>query len=174
MQAAGTHRRALVVVLIGYLAAVVRITLWPEPADAETFGIVRRVIAALSRHGVPLTYAGVEAAANVVMFVPFGVLVSLVVPFPGRCRRWRVPLVVIAGMVTSAVIELSQLLFLPTRVATIQDVALNTLGTALGVLALRLVQQPGGRGVRGDVPDRTSGSDRRTGPDRASRSRPVS
>ncbi len=146
MLAAGTHRRVLSVVLAGYLAAVARITLWPEPADEGTFGVVRRVIAALAGHGLPLTYAGVEAGANVLMFVPFGVLVPLVVPLPDRWRRWRRwrwLLVVAAGLLTSAAIELSQLLFLPTRYATVQDVALNTLGAALGALAVRLVLRYG-------------------------------
>lgn len=115
-----------------YLALVARLTLWPAPAPSSTFDLVRSVLAWLSRTGIPLTYAGLEAGANVVMFVPFGVLVGLLV------RRWW--LVVLLGFGLSAAIELAQLFFLPTRVATVQDVVVNTLGAALGVLGLHLVR----------------------------------
>jgi len=122
-------RRLVVVALAVYLAVVARLTLWPAPAPASTFYLVRELLAWLSRAGVPLTYAGLEAGANVLMFVPFGVLVGLLVR-----RGW---LVVALGLCLSAAIELTQLLLLPTRVATVQDVVLNTLGAALGVLGLQ-------------------------------------
>jgi glycopeptide antibiotics resistance protein len=127
-----TRRRGLVTALVVYLALVARLTLWPEPAPSSTFDLVRELLAWLSRTGVPLTYGGLEALANVLLFVPFGVLVGLLV-----ARSW---LVVLLGSCLSAAIELSQLLFLPTRVATVQDVVLNTLGAALGVVGLRLVR----------------------------------
>ncbi len=117
------------------------------------------MIAALAGHGLPLAYAGVEAAATVLMFVPFGVLVPVVVPLPDRWRRWRTPLVAAAGLVTSAAIELSQLLFLPTRCATVQDVVLNTLGAAFGALAVRVVRS--GEQRRTAERDRTSATRRR-------------
>jgi glycopeptide antibiotics resistance protein len=60
------------------------------------------------------------------MFVPFGVLVGLLL-----VRRW---LVVALGCALSVAIETSQALFLPTRVADPRDVVMNTLGAALGVL----------------------------------------
>ena len=74
------------------------------------------------------------------MFVPFGVLVGLLLR-----RSW---LVVLLAFCLSAAIELAQLLFLPTRVPTVQDVVLNTLGTAIGVLGLRSLQ---GRAARRDA-----------------------
>jgi hypothetical protein len=120
--------RRVVVVLVLYLGLVARVTLWPQPAPDETFDVVRAVVAWLSDRGVPVTYGGVEAVSNVVMFVPFGVLVGLLV------RRWWV--VVLLACATSTAIELAQLAFLPTRVPTVQDVVLNTLGAALGVMAL--------------------------------------
>ncbi|WP_291881228.1 VanZ family protein [Cellulomonas sp.] len=116
--------------LVVYLMLVARVTLWPSPAPGETFNVVRAVVGWFSDRGWPVTYAGVEAVANVVMFLPFGVLVGLLV------RRWWI--VVLLALATSATIELAQLAFLPTRVPTVQDVVLNTLGAALGVLALRL------------------------------------
>ncbi|MDQ0424596.1 MULTISPECIES: VanZ family protein [Cellulomonas] len=122
-------RRVVVVALVAYLAAVAAVTLSPAPADDGTLGAVRAAVAWLAAHGLPVTYLGVEAAANVVMFVPFGVLVGLLV-----ARPWAV---VLLGAATSALVETVQLA-LPTRVSTVQDVVMNTLGAAVGVAALAL------------------------------------
>ncbi|GAA3795910.1 VanZ family protein [Cellulomonas soli] len=121
-------RRVLRGLLALWAVAVVRLTLWPAPAPDDTFDVVRAVIGWFVEHGVPVTYAGVEAVANVLMFVPFGVLAGLLLT-----RRW--PVVAIAAGLSTA-IELSQRLFLPTRVPTVQDVVLNTLGAGLGLLGL--------------------------------------
>lgn len=121
-------RRGTWLLLAGWALVVVRLTLWPAPAPDDTFDVVRAVIGWLSDHGLPVTYAGVEAVANVLMFVPFGVLAGLLLT-----RRWSVVLVA-AGLSTA--IEVSQRLFLPTRVPTVQDVVLNTAGAALGLLGL--------------------------------------
>ena len=119
-------------VLVVYLLAVARITLWPDFADPQAFDALRTAVAWLDARGVPVTYAGVEATANVVMFMPFGVLVGLLA---SARHRWQW-LVVAAGCATSATIETCQLLFLPTRVPSLQDVAMNTLGAGVGVLCL--------------------------------------
>lgn len=121
-------RRRVVAGLVAWSAVVVRVTLWPKPAPDDTFDVVRAVLAWLQERGVGLTYAVVEAVANVVMFVPFGVLVGLLLP-----RRWWA---VALGALTSAAIELAQLAFLPSRVPTVQDVVMNTLGAAVGVALL--------------------------------------
>ncbi|MDM8083357.1 VanZ family protein [Cellulomonas cellasea] len=127
-----SHRRAaLHLALAGYLALVARMTLRPEPAEPETFDLVREVIAWLAERGAPVTYDGVEAVSNVLMFVPFGVLVGLLL---GWRRRWAV--VVAAACATSTGIELAQRAFLPSRVPTVQDVVLNTSGAAVGLALL--------------------------------------
>ncbi|WP_343048027.1 VanZ family protein [Cellulomonas humilata] len=111
---------------IAYLLAVAAITLGPAPAPDETLGIVRATVTWLNAHGVGVSYDGVEFAANVVMFVPFGVFVRGLLPT-------RPALLVIAiGAVTSLGIECAQLL-LPTRVSDPRDIVANTLGTWLGV-----------------------------------------
>lgn len=152
--------RALLAV---YLAAVAAVTLGPAPADAGTLSRVERLVAWLSGHGVPVTYLGVEAVANVVMFVPFGVLVSLALP---ARARWGDRVVVPLALATSAGIETVQR-WLPTRVPTVQDVVLNTLGAALGLLVLRAVlarrrrRAGGGAGV---AAPRTGGDPRPQAP----------
>jgi glycopeptide antibiotics resistance protein len=126
-------RRVLVCAAALYLLGVARMTLWPDFASPDQLDALRSLVAWLTGHGLPVTYDGVEAAANVVMFVPFGALGGLLVS-----RRHR-GAVLAVGCTTSAAIETSQLLFLPTRVATVQDVVLNTAGTAVGLLGLVVV-----------------------------------
>ncbi|GEA89829.1 VanZ family protein [Cellulomonas cellasea] len=125
-------RRRTQAVLVVYLLLVAWITLTPDLADNEALGKVRVITEWLDARGLPVTYAGVEAGANVVMFGPFGVLVGLLVR---RTRAWWAR-VVAGGLLLSAGIETAQLLFLPTRVPTVQDVVMNTLGAALGVVVL--------------------------------------
>ena len=125
-------RRLLRAGLAGYLVVVALVTLGPQPLDGATLGIVERSVAWLARLGLPVTYNGVEAAANVALFVPYGVLGGLL----ARRRRWWVVLVVASA--TSAAIETAQRA-LPTRYPTLQDWLLNTLGAALGLALLALV-----------------------------------
>lgn len=63
---------------------------------------------------------------NIVMFVPFGILVPL---FWSRNRRFF--LIVVIGFIFSLVIELSQLL--NSRATDIDDIIANTLGALVGV-----------------------------------------
>lgn len=72
-----------------------------------------------------------EAAANVALFVPLGLL------FPVLLRRWKwwtVP----AGVALSATIEGTQLVLLSWRSPSVTDVAWNSLGALIG-FALWLV-----------------------------------
>jgi len=110
-------------------------TLRPSIYDARTGGILHAVLHAL--HGWPptawITFAVVESVANVVMFVPLGLLI---VAWGGRW--WHG---ILAGLIISSAIETVQLLFLPTRVADVRDVIANTLGAALGVTIALLLRR---------------------------------
>lgn len=139
----GRARARLRVALAVYLLAVGVVTLRPAPEDDETLGAARRVIAWLAQTGLPVTFEGVEAVANVVMFVPFGVLVALLLR-----RPWWV--VVLLGAATSGLIETVQR-WLPTRYPTVQDLVMNTLGTAVGVAVVVLVVRVRGRRVPHEV-----------------------
>jgi glycopeptide antibiotics resistance protein len=77
------------------------------------------------------TLAG--AAGNVALFLPLGFLLPLLAPRLDRLGR-----TVAAGFLLSSAIELSQVAFPGVRRADVNDVLLNTLGTALGFLAWRL------------------------------------
>ncbi|WP_309133860.1 VanZ family protein [Cellulomonas sp.] len=122
-------RRAVVLALVVYLAAVAAVTLTPGRSHDGSLGVVRTVLAWLAERGVPLSFEVVEAVANVVMFVPFGVLVGLLV---GPRRWWAV---VLPALGTTVTIETVQRV-LPDRYPTVQDVVMNTLGAAVGLAAL--------------------------------------
>ncbi|SFK18557.1 VanZ family protein [Cellulomonas sp. KH9] len=131
-------RRVVVPLLVVYLAAVGAVTLTPGRTHDGSLGVVRTVLAWLDERGVPLRFEVVEPLANVVMFVPFGVLVGLLVGL----RRWWA--VVLLGLATSAAIETVQRV-LPDRFSTVQDVVMNTLGAAVGVAVLAWVVARAGR-----------------------------
>jgi glycopeptide antibiotics resistance protein len=73
------------------------------------------------------------AAGNVALFLPLGFLLPLLMP--RLDRLWRT---VGAGLALSTAIELTQLAFPGVRRSDVNDVLMNTLGTALGFLAWRL------------------------------------
>ncbi len=122
--------------LVFYVAAAAAVVLWPSPVDGGLKSQLKGAIAALQDGGAPqfVTYGFVESAANVVFFVPLGVLVTLM-----AVRRfwWAAPLV---GVLLSTAAEVAQLLFLPHRFATLADVAANTSGAIVGTLAVLAVR----------------------------------
>ena len=133
----GTAPRTTAVVLFAsYLALLALVGFWPTPVERPVAGILRGFLLFLQEQ--PLT-AGirsghVEAAANVVLFVPLGVLAAFLLP----ARRWW--LAVVAGLLGSAAIEAVQFLVLDQRQGGLRDVATNTLGALLGALAVRWVR----------------------------------
>jgi glycopeptide antibiotics resistance protein len=77
------------------------------------------------------TLAG--AAGNVALFLPLGFLLPMLAPRLDRFRR-----TVAAGFVLSTLIELSQVAFPGVRRPDVNDVLMNTLGTAIGYALYRL------------------------------------
>ena len=125
-------------VLVGW------VTLRPADEFDDELGFVEDVTQWLVAHGIPLSFELAEALANVVMFVPLGVLLTLLVGAertPGLLTRpvRAVALSTLVGLALSSAIELAQRTWLPTRVPTLQDVAMNTLGALVGALAVVLV-----------------------------------
>jgi glycopeptide antibiotics resistance protein len=78
------------------------------------------------------TLAG--AVGNAVLFVPLGFLLPLLTP-----RLNRLWPTVAAGFLLSTAVELTQLAFPGIRRPDVNDVLANTLGTAAGFLACRLL-----------------------------------
>jgi glycopeptide antibiotics resistance protein len=107
--------------------------------DEPVQGELSAVLELLHNHGIPdwFNYAFVEAAANVLLFVPVGIAATSA--FPDK-RWWRIAAL---GLVVSGCMELGQLLFLSSRVASPLDLVTNTAGCVLGIaLAQALLRVP--------------------------------
>jgi len=130
------RRAVLPIVTAVYLVAVAGITLDPVPGDPAGNPLLRELLRAVS--AVPglgwVDYDVAEFSANVLLFVPMGVLFVLLL---GAWRWW---LAVAIGVVATLVIEFVQL-FLPERVSDPRDLLANTLGTVLGVALVALARR---------------------------------
>jgi hypothetical protein len=119
-----------------YLAATAAVTVVPTEVHRGRRGSWSLVVQLVPLH-VPL----VSFVLNIVMFVPFGVLVPLVWSRADGIGR-------IAGLslAVSAVIELTQLVLWLTlgnfRTVDINDLIANTVGGVLGLVALRVAVAP--------------------------------
>lgn len=127
-------------IFVLYLAAVLVVTMWPSPPQPTVSGWAQHVVELLARIGVPSSVALLEALANVVMFVPFGLLG---VPLLVAARHWwanRAVLLVVtaAGFAFSGAIETTQLL-VPDRYSTVQDVLMNGIGAFVGAAVAAVV-----------------------------------
>lgn len=124
------RRRILAALLAGYLVVLSMIAFWPSPVDEGASGFIDRGLRTLHRFGVPgwFDYSLIESGANVLLFIPFGILVAAFMPLR---RAWRaLPI----GILASMCIEVGQELFRPDRVATPRDVLANALGAAIGTV----------------------------------------
>lgn len=100
----------------------------PQPVDASPDEGLSAWLRQWHDAGGPawISYANIEFAANVLMFVPVGAV----------AMWWRpsVPSAALTGLACSCVIEAIQGLFLPDRVADVRDLVANTSGAFLGAL----------------------------------------
>ncbi|MEV8214881.1 VanZ family protein [Leifsonia sp. NPDC077715] len=135
------RRRAVLPILtVVYLLAVAGITLDPAPGNPAGNPLLRALLRAVS--AVPglgwVDYSVAEFTANVLLFVPMGVLFTLLL---GVWRWW---LAVAIGVVATLLIEFTQL-FLPARVSDPRDLLANTLGTLIGVAIVVLFTRAAAR-----------------------------
>ncbi len=136
--------RIAAVVLAVYVACLLAVVLAPVQIDRPFEGLLDALLAALHARGLPawFGYPELEFAANLLLFLPAGLLAALVLP----SRRWW--LVAAVSPVLSAVLELGQAVFLSGRSPSVRDVLANGLGGAAGALISALVQGLLGRGAR--------------------------
>jgi glycopeptide antibiotics resistance protein len=121
-----------------YLVALAWLTLTPGSTSGEALSILRRLLAVMQSVDALswVTFDTLEFTANIALFVPMGVLVTLLL---GR-RGWWAALAV--GVIASCWIELAQYVWLPSRVADPRDLVSNSIGTALGVLVVLVATWP--------------------------------
>ncbi|MFT4212589.1 MAG: VanZ family protein [Microbacterium sp.] len=106
-----------------YALLLAAIAVWPTPVDQDAgplLAFVRRIVPVL-------TYARVEFGANILLFVPFGVLLALIL----RQSRY---LVLPIAFVTTVVIESVQGIVLALRTPSVLDIVANTAGACIGLL----------------------------------------
>ena len=117
-------------VLVAMLALLAVVAFWPSPIDQPVAGALEDILLFLHRHGIPrwFNYRFIEASANVVLFVPLGIL--SVLAFPGK-HWWQIAAF---GLLISGCMELGQLLFLQDRYASPIDLITNASGAVLGAL----------------------------------------
>ena len=122
-------RRTAGVLLVMIVLAVAVIVFWPGPPDPGGQSALETFLQRQHRRGLPewITFNLVQNVANVVMFLPVGFLGALAL------RRHNYLIVAVAA-IGSGLIELTQLLLLPDRVASLEDVAANTAGAVVGLL----------------------------------------
>jgi glycopeptide antibiotics resistance protein len=136
---------AFQVLSAAYVAFVLAVTLlpiqwsqelarWPDNRHAQLVPIAPAVADILSDQHRLLTIA--QVGGNLLLFLPAGFLLPLVVSWLDRGRR-----VVLAACGSSVAIELYQLRMPGIRRTDVDDVLANTVGAALGWLALRMVER---------------------------------
>lgn len=109
-------------VLVLYALTLALIAFWPTPVDSGAGPFLR----AITRTVPWLTYDRVEFSANVMLFVPFGVLLALVLAL-------RRVLVMPIALAVTVIIESAQALLLENRTPALSDMVANLLGAAIGL-----------------------------------------
>jgi glycopeptide antibiotics resistance protein len=132
----------LTLVTVAYLGVVAGLTLTPMPAHGRN-SIIWRFVDIFERFPQTrwLDFATVEFLGNVAMFLPLGLFLVLLL---GRGRWW---LAILFGVGLTLTIELVQQ-FLPSRVSDPRDLAANSIGVTLGVLAALVVTAAKARRLR--------------------------
>lgn len=129
--------------LAAYLVVALAVLLSPVSPEALVAAVWQ---IARDDLGWPLGQGSIEFAANVALFVPFGVLMTL-----AARRPWAG---VVAALVLSAAVEFAQIA-IPGRLASPRDVLANVLGAAVGAAIVMAV-----RGMRRHTVARRSGDAR--------------
>jgi len=133
-EGAGLRRTVTALLMLLYAMAVVAVTIFPITPHPSSYWAATPWWTMI--HYVPFLVDAASFVLNVVMFVPFGVLVPMLWPRADSLRR-------LAGwaVVASSSIELTQLVIGLTvgsrRTVDVNDLIANTAGALAGLLVLR-------------------------------------
>ncbi|WP_233245463.1 VanZ family protein [Salinibacterium hongtaonis] len=122
---------------VAYLAIVGWLTLGPQPLDGRARSLLWNVLERLQAYESLqwITYDRIEFAANVLMFIPIGLLFVLLF---GRRQWW---FAILVSVLVTVGIEFAQL-FLNDRVTDIRDLISNASGAVVGVVLALLLTWP--------------------------------
>lgn len=127
----------------GYVLVVLALTLAPQgPVGGQRAArrALQPLVSALTGGSASISGAETEALLNVLLFLPFGLLLPLALP------RLAPVLVLLGAAALSLGVETVQSRLLDSRVPALQDVLHNAGGTAIGlVLTLEAVRLTGRR-----------------------------
>jgi VanZ family protein len=122
------------ILLTLYAIALAMIAVWPTPVDAPAAPLLQRFIRAIPW----LTYDRIEFGANILLFVPLGLLLALILT-----HRY---LILPVALVTTVTIECVQAILLSERTPSVMDILANTTGACLGLLAVVFIEWTLGAG----------------------------
>lgn len=116
------------VILGAYVFVLTLIALWPTPVDSGAGPLLRLV----ARVAPILTYSRIEFGANILLFVPLGLLLALILQ-----RRY---LIVPIAVVATVTIESIQALMIDKRTPSVLDIIANLTGACLGLLIVAFIE----------------------------------
>ncbi|MEU2148137.1 VanZ family protein, partial [Streptomyces globisporus] len=124
---------AALVGLVAFSVLLAKVTLTPSPASEDIVTSNLQPGRSLRQYAEDYTFLAAckQAGGNVLLGVPFGLLLPFFVP-----RRLRMIRTVLLAAVAMAVVELIQGALVQGRAFDIDDVILNTTGALLGYFVL--------------------------------------
>ncbi|MFC8699256.1 VanZ family protein [Streptomyces parvus] len=124
---------AALVGLVAFSVLLAKVTLTPSPASEDIVTSNLQPGRSLRQYAEDYTFLAAckQAGGNVLLGVPFGLLLPFLVP-----RRLRMIRTVLLAAVAMAVVELIQGALVQGRAFDIDDVILNTTGALLGYFVL--------------------------------------
>ncbi|WP_285564087.1 VanZ family protein [Streptomyces sp. RTGN2] len=119
--------------MVGFSVVLAKVTLTPSPASEDIVTSNLRPGRSLRQYAEDYTFLAAckQAGGNLVLGMPFGVLLPILVP-----RRLRMVRMVLLTVLVIVVVELVQGALVAGRAFDIDDVILNTAGALLGYLLL--------------------------------------
>ncbi|WP_455133494.1 VanZ family protein [Microbacterium aurum] len=125
------------VILFTYGIVLALIAFWPTHVDEGATPLLRLITRAIPL----LTYPRIEFLANIVVFVPLGLLLTLIL---GQARWLALPI----SFLATVTIEGVQAVLLNARTPSILDIIANTAGACVGILIAVLVEAHSRRRAR--------------------------
>ncbi|WP_162564376.1 MULTISPECIES: VanZ family protein [Microbacterium] len=127
------RRRVRAVAVLAAAAAVTLLTLGPRSLVAPARGAFLGLLADIAPLEAWFPGGDAERALNTAMFVPFGAALAMIL----SRRAW--PIAILAGLAASTFVECLQA-SIPGRVPDLRDVVWNTVGAAIGAVAVTAVR----------------------------------